>query len=427
MGQGKIRVKWNIMKLTMVLGNDFLYPFVDDRVYREAATLKENGWDVSVVCWARTITNKPLDQLPAFAEYKGIKVIRIYQNISPKNSLLLKRITQHLRGMRKMVKKIEETEPDIIHYNDFNTLFSLVFGGKKDHAKALYDSHEDYPLMLKSAVSPTLVKMATRFERRIVRKHVDAVITVSPPILKRLNEVGPKTNDLIMNCKILKDYDIPNIKVKKARDMFLQKLEDKENIEMEDTSGKFILLYIGSLGEDRGLREAISTFRPINRGENLVLVVGGHGAIEDEMQNAIKQIPSAIYIGEVKSELVPLYTKACDAVYMMMNPEEEWHKIAMPNKLFEAMAAGKPIIASANTIYGEVVKKEKSGVVIQYGDIEKLKHAIYELAKNKDMSEELGRNGFAAAQREYNWTAQGKKLVELYKELWEKIKKETTS
>jgi glycosyltransferase involved in cell wall biosynthesis len=422
MGLGKIREKWNIMKLTMVLGNDFLYPFVDGRVYREAATLKESGWDVSVVCWARTITNKHLNHLPPIAEYKGIKVFRVYQNISPENSILIKRIIQHLKGMRKMAKKIEETEPDIIHYNDFNTLFSLVFGGKKGHAKALYDSHEDYPLMLKSAVSPSLVKMVTRFERRIVRKHVDAVITVSPPILKRLNKVGPKKNELIMNCKNLKDYDIPEKDISKARNMFLRKLADKENIGMEEIDDKFILLYIGSLGEDRGLREVISAFKSVNESENLALVIGGHGAIEDEMGPMIEQINCALFIGKVKSELVPLYTKTCDAVYMMMNPKEEWHKIAMPNKLFEAMAAGKPIIASANTIYGEVVMKEKSGVVIPYGDIEKLKHTIYELANNKDRREELGRRGFAAAQREYNWTEQGKKLVDLYNRLWKEIK-----
>jgi glycosyltransferase involved in cell wall biosynthesis len=415
------------MKLTMVLGNDFLYPFVDDRVYREAATLKESGWDVSVVCWARTITNKPLDQLPAIAEFKGIKVFRVYQNISPKKSILIKRIVQHTRAMRKMAKKIEETEPDVIHYNDFNTLFSLTFGGKKGHAKALYDSHEDYPLMLKSAVSPFFVKMATRLEKRIVKKHVDAVITVSSPILNRLNEMGPKKNELIMNCKILKDYGVPVKDIREARDMFIQKLANKDNTGTEETDNKFILLYIGSLGEDRGLREVISAFKSVTKEDKLALVVGGHGAKEDEIRTLIEQIKCALFIGNVKSELVPLYTKACDAVYMMMNPEEEWHKIAMPNKLFEAMAAGKPIIASADTVYGEVVKKEKTGVVIQYGDIKKLSHMIYELANNKDMREELGENGFAAAQREYNWTEQGKKLVEIYKELWKDIKKEIAS
>ncbi|UCE38108.1 MAG: glycosyltransferase family 4 protein [Thermoplasmata archaeon] len=417
MGQLELGKKWLDMKLTMVLGNDFLYPYLDDRVYREAATLKEEGWDVRVVCWARTITNKSLDHLPQNAEYKGIKVIRIYQNISPKKSILIKRIIQHRRAMRKMAKKIEETDPDVIHYNDFNTLYSLRFGGKKGNAKALYDSHEDYPLMLKSAVSPFFVKMATRLEKRIVKKYVDAVITVSPPILKRLNEVGPKINELIMNCKILKDYDIPETKVREARNIFTQKLKNRDNIGFEESNNKFILLYIGSLGEDRGLREVISVFQTVKKEDNLILVIGGHGAIENEVKAMVEKIQCAIYIGEVKSELVPLYTKACDAVNMMMNPKEEWHKIAMPNKLFEAMAAKKSIIASADTIYGDVVKKEECGIVIPYGDVKKLKEVITELAENPTLRMKLGKNGFNAAVREYNWEKQGKKLKALYKRL----------
>lgn len=404
----------------MVLGNDFLNPFVDDRVYREAATLKEEGWDVSLVCWARTITNKPLYGLTPTAEYKGIKVFRVFQNISSKETILIKRIIQHLKGMRKMAKKIQETEPDVIHYNDFNTLFSLVFGGKKGHTKVLYDSHEDYPLMLKSAVSPTLVKIAKMFERRIVKKHVAAVITVSPPILNRLKEMGPKMNELIMNCKILKDYDIPETEIRKTRDMLLRKLIDKKGGKIEEADN-LILLYIGSLGEDRGLREIISVFKSKEKEDKSVLVIGGHGAIEDEIKSMSEKIESVLFIGEVKREILPLYTKACDAVYMMMNPEEEWHRIAMPNKLFEAMAAGKPIIASEGTIYAEVVKKEKSGIVITYGNIEKIRQAIYELASNKNLREEFGKNGFAAAKREYNWTEQGKKLVFIYNRLRDDI------
>ena len=47
------------MRITLVLGNDFLYPYIDERVYKEAKTFRKEGWDVCVVCWARTITNRP--------------------------------------------------------------------------------------------------------------------------------------------------------------------------------------------------------------------------------------------------------------------------------------------------------------------------------------------------------------------------------
>ncbi|UCE73721.1 MAG: glycosyltransferase family 4 protein [Methanomassiliicoccales archaeon] len=418
------------MRVTMVLGDDFLFPYLDDRVFREAVTLKREGWEVSLVCWARTITNRSLDHLPPVTEYKGIQVHRIYQNISPTKSMLIIRIIQHLKGMRKMAKKIKETKPDVIHYNDFNTLFSIVFGGKKGGPKILYDSHEDYPSMIKSAVPHTLAKIAARFERYIVKNHADAVITVSPPILKRLTKLGIKKSELILNCKDLKDYDIPRDRIIGARKKLIHSADTKASeigisnahSGVDDVDSKFILLYIGSLGENRGLRELLAAVKSLDAKENVILVIGGHGSIQDELKAAMEDIENAFFIGEVSTHDVPLYTKACDCVFMMMNPKEEWHKIAMPNKLFEAMAAGKPIIASSGTLYAGVVKKEECGVVVPYGDIHRLIQIVMELVKNPELRNKLGENGLKAAERGYNWESQGKKLVGLYQRLGEEIK-----
>lgn len=323
-----------------------------------------------------------------------------------------------------MAKKIEETEPDVIHYNDFNTLFSVRFGGKKGNTKVLYDSHEDYSLMIESAVPQFLAKIASGFERRAVKKRVDAFITVSQPIFDRLSKLGVNNKALVMNCKDLRDYDIPKEKVESTRKNFIKNLRDKSPHNMnerkrdgiEDSDDKFILLYIGSLGEHRGLRELLKAYKSLNT-KNMILLIGGHGSIQDDINNEMKDTDNALFLGEVKNEVMPLYTKACDAVVMMMNPEEKWHKIAMPNKLFEAMAAGVSIIASEGTLYGEAVKKEDCGVVLPYGDIEMLKKTIKELAASPDLRMKLGKNGLSAAKREFNWGKQGKKLITVYNQL----------
>ncbi len=391
----------------MVLGNDFQHPFVDDRVYREAQALIMEGWSVSVVCWARTITNKSLNHLPPVSSYDGIRIYRIFQNISPTSSSLIKRIGQHIKAMKKMAKKIEETKPDIIHYNDFNTLYSIKFGGRSGSTKVIYDSHEDYSLMIRSAVPTILEKIASRLERRTVRKHVNAVLTVSQPILDRLSKLGADKNELVMNCKELEKYDLPKETV----------METRKRISKSHIENPVIMLYIGSLGEDRGVRELIEVFKSLNNNDNIYLIIGGHGEIEVEISEEMKKIDNTVFLGEVANEDVPLYTKACDVVVMMMNPEVEWHRIAMPNKLFEAMAAGVPIIASESTTYGDVVKKENCGVVIPYGELGLLKKTIMELADNPTLREQLGRNGFNAAKREYNWERQKEKLIAVYNDL----------
>jgi glycosyltransferase involved in cell wall biosynthesis len=409
------------MKVTMVLGNDFLYPYLDERVYKEAETLRKEGFDVCVVCWARTVTNKSLDNLPPVSDYKGIKILRVYQKISPTTSWVNKRISQHKKAMRKMAKKVEETKTDIIHYNDFNTLYSVKYGGKRGSTKVVYDSHEDYSLMIESAVPGFLVKMALRLEKRTVKKHVDAVITVSQPILDKLGSLCPENNALVMNCKNLKDYDIPDEKIVDSRKKFIEKLDKKKSDITGDIDDKFILMYIGSLGEHRGLMEVLEVYKSLNTKGNMFLIIGGHGSIEGELKAKIKSMDNAQFIGEVPNEEVPLLTKVCDAVFMMIDPDVESYKFAMPNKLFEAMGAAKPIIASANTLYGEVVKKEDCGVVIPYGDIEALRKTITELAADGDLRSKFGKNAYKAAKREYNWDKQGEKLMAVYNKLIKEV------
>ena len=56
----------------MLLSNDFIYPYPDPMVYKEAKSMVENGYDVSVVCWS-----KHRMDLPASETYEGINVSRI--------------------------------------------------------------------------------------------------------------------------------------------------------------------------------------------------------------------------------------------------------------------------------------------------------------------------------------------------------------
>jgi glycosyltransferase involved in cell wall biosynthesis len=275
--------------------------------------------------------------------------------------------------------------------------------------------------MIASAVPNFLAKTAARLEGKTIKKHVDAVITVSQPILDKLGKLSPLNNALVMNCKDLREYDIPEEKVVDLRNKFIQKLAKKRG-GAPGTDDKFILLYIGSLGKHRGLMEVLEVFNTLQKEEKLSLIIGGHGSIEEELKEIVESIENVQFIGEVPNEKVPLHTKASDAVFMMIDPNIESHKSAMPNKLFEAMAAGKPIIASVNMLYGELIDRENCGIVIPYGNIKALRNAIMELASDAELRNRLGKSARVAAEREYNWKKQGEKLIKLYNNLTKDMK-----
>src|SRR5699024_8926552 len=100
------------------------------------------------------------------------------------------------------------------------------------------------------------------------------------------------------------------------------------------------------------------------------------------------------------------------AVY---DPSHPNHKYSAPNKVYEAMFLGKPIIVAKNTGVDDIVTKEQMGLVIDYS-VESLDSAIKYLESNKNKIKEYGSN----AQRsyaQYSWQTMKKHLNNLYSEL----------
>ncbi|HIE16940.1 MAG TPA: glycosyltransferase, partial [Dehalococcoidia bacterium] len=88
-------------------------------------------------------------------------------------------------------------------------------------------------------------------------------------------------------------------------------------------------------------------------------------------------------------------------------------KIGMPNKLFEAMVCGRPIICTKGTYSGDFVEQEEIGLAVEC-NVEALKEAIIRLRDDPELRERLGRNALRAAISRYNWQNQEKRLLELY-------------
>lgn len=381
----------------MVLGNDFLKPFVDNRVYKEAKALVEKGNEVTVICWARTIDNMPLNNLPITEKYENINILRVFQKISPISTPFFIRVLQHIIAFKKISKIIKTIKPDVVHCHDFNTLLSIIFV-KKKNTKIIYDSHEDYPSMISDVCSPLTVTFSGYLEKIMVKLFTYTVITVCPQIAEKFQGYNVKTS-VIINCKNVSEYNIPDDEIHRTR--LLLNAEDKT-----------MFLYIGSLGKYRGLEDLINVFKEENC-NNAFLIIGGNGVMKHEVMEKMGHMHNARFIGTVPADIIPLYTKSADVIVSLLDPAKESHRIALPNKLFEAMAAGKPVIASGNTATADIVSNEKCGVIVQYGDAKKLHESIVYLT-DENVRKKLGHNSLKAAEMGYNWEMEEKKLLRIY-------------
>jgi glycosyltransferase involved in cell wall biosynthesis len=109
-----------------------------------------------------------------------------------------------------------------------------------------------------------------------------------------------------------------------------------------------------------------------------------------------------------------LALEASSDVMIALYDPKLWNNITLPNKLFEAMMCGVPLITN---ISSEVVKEVGSGIIVQYDNAQQIKEAIVALRDNLSLRQNMGLNGRKAFIEKYNWSKMEDELFKLYEAL----------
>ena len=93
------------------------------------------------------------------------------------------------------------------------------------------------------------------------------------------------------------------------------------------------------------------------------------------------------------------------------------HVDSQPNKMFEYMSAGVPVIASNFPLWREIIEKNKCGLCVDPTDPKEIAGAITHFVNNPNVAKEMGKNGQRAIEKKYNWKVEEAKLLSLYENL----------
>jgi glycosyltransferase involved in cell wall biosynthesis len=256
----------------------------------------------------------------------------------------------------------------------------------------IYDAHEIYGYMMARIFPRWIANIFLWQENRLIRR-VDRIINVGESQKRYFSSITDKPISVIMNCKPLQslEYQPP------------------------DNQGNLVLLYIGGLHQVRGVRMLVQAVKELP-GVRCLIGGMGHPRYVEVLKEECSRTLNVAFLGRVPfDEVMPTTVKA-DAVFCMFNPGDPNSLIGTPNKLFEAMVCGRPIICTRGTYSGELTEQEGVGLAVEYNE-QALKEAIIKLRDNPDLREKLGRNALKAAITKYNWKIQEEKLIELYKNL----------
>lgn len=383
----------------MILYNNFSS---DSRVLREAKSLAKAGFDITILA----INDK---NLPEFEIKNNIKIKRVLKMYGPfiRPHLLRKRRSWLIEA----AKLVQHEVADVYHSHDFNTLFLGWYAASKNKARLIYDSHE-YLLGIKKMtkfknlfdrIFYPLFLFGWKLHEKFLIKKADVVITVNRVIAQALvKKYKIKKPYVIMNCEDIKPIKTSNI------------LRKKFNI----SQNKKIILYQGGFAKGRGLFNLIKAMEFLP--DNFILVILGNGDIKEELKKLTKELKlnkKIIFVPAVSMEELPSYTTSADLGVLPYEKVSLNNYYCLPNKIFEYMSAGLPVVASNFPELKKIIQQEKIGYVFDETNPQDIADKIRLIFADRNSYLQMKENTLKTVENKYNWQKEAQKLIKIYEEV----------
>ena len=377
------------MRIANVVLNDFTR---DNRVLKVSESLAQAGHEVTVVALHKA--GLPLK------EERGLWTVvrtRIAASVLPRGTVfgVLKMAELALRVVWRWRKV------DAWHCNDIEA-FVLGWCAQRlnPRLRLIYDCHEfEAERNAKPAVERRMVGW---LERRMIRK-AEAVITVSPSIAaayrERYTVHGIQAVHLVRNIpepKPHQDGPVP----------------DHFRTRFGIPQGDFVALYQGAFTHNRGLETALEAMRGLeDSGIHLVLM--GYGPLQPVVDAAALEMEHVHVHPAVAYEAVLEHTRSADVGLVSVKPTCLSYLYCLPNKLFEYLLAGVPVLSNDLPDCRALIEKYGAGSVVMQDDAAGWRQAL--VAMRESGTEDFA-SGLKEARETLSWQAESDVLIRLYSE-----------
>ena len=306
------------------------------------------------------------------------------------------RLNRIFKTTKNVLAKALELDSDIYHLHD-PELMPIGLKLKKLGKKVIFDAHEDLPKQLlgKPYLNKTLLTVLSKtfalYEKYACKKF-DYILSATPYINDKFLKINAKSQN-INNFPILGELN-----------------NDIKWVDKKDE-----VCYVGGIAKIRGIIEVVKSMQYTK--DIRINLVGEFG--EKDVELEVKAYDEWNKVNELGfldrrevSEILSVSKAGLVTFYPLPN-----HIDAQPNKMFEYMSAGLPIITSNFPLWKEIVEGNTCGICIDPLDSKEIAEAINYIISNPKEAERMGKNGKEAVLKKYNWAIEEEKLLKVYKEL----------
>jgi glycosyltransferase involved in cell wall biosynthesis len=248
-------------------------------------------------------------------------------------------------------------------------------------AKFLFEVRDLWPafaIAVEVLKNRLLIRLSEWLERFLYRK-ADLVMVNSPGFREHVVQRGARRIALIPN-----GADIS---------MFHPELDGQAIRNKFELSDKFVVLYAGAHGLSNDLGVVLEAASLLKDRSDIRLVLLGDGKDKPKLQDqaAALGLSNLLFLPPVPKEDMAQALAAADACIAILKPVE-MYKSVYPNKVFDYMAAGRPVILAIDGVIREVVEEAQAGIFVQPGNPQAMAEAIQQLADLPDKGRQMGLN-----------------------------------
>ena len=377
------------MKRVVLLRSNPVQP--DPPVEKMADALLEMGMHVSILAWDRTRKENSCTRERFSSGTSRIVRFGIPAAYGARWGTFFSLLHFEWSLLRWMVQNRKDY--DIIHAFDLDTGIVAWLTGKLFRKKMVYhvlDLYSDAHFFSDSV----LKRLIHRVEMKIVNA-ADATLICTEARRDQIQKSSPKKLDVIHNTPVYSEKN------------------GTERFELKPSNAEVKIAYVGTQCGGRGIEELLAAVMQDRRFE---LHIGGYGPLDDQIRDAAQQCDRIHFYGRLPYSQTLLLEQQCDIMVALYDPAIPNHRYSAPNKLYEALMLGKPLLMCENTGWDVLFREERIGYLVSYSQ-KGIAKGLNKLYEDKEHWLIMSENGMRIYQQKYSWDIMKKRIEKVYLEI----------
>jgi glycosyltransferase involved in cell wall biosynthesis len=225
----------------------------------------------------------------------------------------------------------------------------------------------------------TLISLSLWLEKFLYH-HTDVIVVNSPGFIDHIRQRGGEDIRLVENGV--------------DPSMFVSSTGGKEFRRQNGLENKCVILYAGAHGISNDLSIVLSAAEQLKQDPDIRFVFVGDGKEKPNLERQVKEkdLTNVVFHPPVPKSGMAEVIVGADACLAILKPLE-LYKTTYPNKVFDYMAAGKPVLLAIDGVIREVIEKAVAGIFVEPGNPRALAEAAIWIKQNPAEAQKMGERG----------------------------------